>query len=222
MSYMSIGICTRTESFVIPAKCRIRMGMEMPNRLSAIRKSRHLSMEKLAEMVDTSRGQIYQLESGKRRLTKEWMERLAVALRCRPSELIEDVSDFFVPVIGYVGAGAKVFPIDDHAKGYGLEEVECPAGYNPEYVVALCVRGDSMLPMLRDNWIIFYSKKADGVASDCHNQICVVALPDGCVMVKELRQGSRKGHYHLISHNAEPIFDQPLEWAARVIDIKPR
>lgn len=132
----------------------------------------------------------------------------------------EDVSRL-VPVLGYVGAGAVVFPIDDHALGGAMEEVECPNGFDPSKYVALRIKGDSMLPMLRAGWLIFYTRDNEGVPHDCVNQICVVKLDDDRMMVKELRQGSAPGAYHLISHNAEPLFDQPLQWAAKVVDIRP-
>jgi transcriptional regulator with XRE-family HTH domain len=209
------------ESLPFRARMGISARMKLkPNRIAEIRKKRGLSMEKLAEKLNTSRGQIFQLETGKRKLTHEWMLRLAQALQCRPEDFITSLEKT-VPVVGYVGAGAKVYPIDDHALGEGLEQVECPPGYDPDLVVALCVRGDSMLPMLRDGWLIFYSRDVDGVPQECINRICVVKMPDDSIMVKEVRQGSKAWSYHLISHNADPIFDTKLIWATRVIDIRP-
>ena len=64
--------------------------MEYPNRLRELRKERGLSHEKLAECLNTSRGQIYNLEQGNRQLTQNWMNRIAEALNCRPEDLITD------------------------------------------------------------------------------------------------------------------------------------
>lgn len=123
------------------------------------------------------------------------------------------------PVVGYVGAGEAVIPIDDHEKGQGLEMVKTPPGIEGTDIVALRVRGNSMRPALRDGWLIFYRKEQDGVPEDCLNQVCVVALADGRLMVKELRRGSSRGLYDLHAWNAtsEPLEDQKVDWAAKVL-----
>ena len=68
-----------------------------------------------------------------------------------------------VPVVGYVGAGSEVFPIDDHAQGDGLELVPHPAGMTNQDMVAARIRGDSMYPMMRDGWLVFYIRHQIGV-----------------------------------------------------------
>lgn len=60
----------------------------MDNRISELRKARGLTLKRLAELVGTSNQQISHLEKGRRRLTLEWMERIAKALECHPSDLI--------------------------------------------------------------------------------------------------------------------------------------
>jgi phage repressor protein C with HTH and peptisase S24 domain len=129
-----------------------------------------------------------------------------------------------VPVVGYVGAGAKYCPYDDYAAGTGFEMVECPSGFSPHNIVALRVLGDSMEPMMEEGWLIFYRRETDGVPPDCIGEHCVVKLEDDTVLVKKVRQGSKPGFFHLLSKNPnhEPIFDAKLQWASRVIDIRPR
>lgn len=55
-----------------------------PNRLEEIRRDREMSMEELAVLVSppTTGSVINKLEKGHRKLTREWMYRLARALRC--------------------------------------------------------------------------------------------------------------------------------------------
>ncbi len=60
----------------------------MNNRISELRKARGLTLKRLAELVGTSNQQISHLEKGRRRLTLDWMERIAEALECHPSELL--------------------------------------------------------------------------------------------------------------------------------------
>jgi phage repressor protein C with HTH and peptisase S24 domain len=127
-------------------------------------------------------------------------------------------------VVGEVGAGAKIYPYDDHAKGAGLEEVDRPLGDDlPEQMVAVRVKGDSMQPQFDSGWLLFYEKAQDGVPPDCINALCVVKLSDESVLVKTLKQGSKPHLYHLISKNSgyETLVDQEVVWAAKVLSIRP-
>lgn len=126
-----------------------------------------------------------------------------------------------VPVVGYVGTGHEVHAIDDHALGGGLDEVEAPEGVGHAPVVAVRVRGESMLP-LRDGWLLFYRRDGEGVPESCLNQLCVVKLADdGPLLVKELRLSARGKGFVLASWNAPPIENARLAWAAPVLSIRP-
>jgi len=65
----------------------------MANRIREWRLRRGLSMQPLADRVDSSRQQIHKLERGERRLTEDWMRRLARALDCRPMDLFADADE---------------------------------------------------------------------------------------------------------------------------------
>lgn len=58
------------------------------NRIREIRELAGLSVLELANRVGTSDTQIRRLEQGKRRLTEDWMQRIARALDCTPADLI--------------------------------------------------------------------------------------------------------------------------------------
>jgi len=60
------------------------------NQIRAVRKAQELSLETLAALVGTTNQQISLLETGKRRLTVEWLIRLAKALSCHPWALVAD------------------------------------------------------------------------------------------------------------------------------------
>lgn len=49
-----------------------------------------MSLEKLAELVGTTNQQISYLETGKRRLTVDWLHRLGIALGCHPWALVSE------------------------------------------------------------------------------------------------------------------------------------
>lgn len=62
----------------------------MENRIAELRRARGLTLKALAERVGTTNQQISHLEKGRRRLTMEWMERIAAALECHPFELVSE------------------------------------------------------------------------------------------------------------------------------------
>lgn len=61
----------------------------MENRIRELRQAKGLTIKRLAELVRTSNQQISHLEKGHRRLTLEWMARIADALACHPSDLLK-------------------------------------------------------------------------------------------------------------------------------------
>lgn len=65
----------------------------MSNRIRELRKKCGLSQDQLASQVETTAQQIGHLEAGKRQLTQAWMERLAPALGCRPTDLFSSEGD---------------------------------------------------------------------------------------------------------------------------------
>jgi transcriptional regulator with XRE-family HTH domain len=61
---------------------------KMPNRIKELRDGLDWSQETLARAANTSNQQIGYLEKGQRRLTTEWMKRLADAMGCQPEDLL--------------------------------------------------------------------------------------------------------------------------------------
>ena len=67
-----------------------RLGESM-NRIREIRKAAGLSSEELGAKAGTSATQIRRLETGQRKLTRRWIERISQALGCSPASLIANV-----------------------------------------------------------------------------------------------------------------------------------
>ena len=176
-------------------------------------------------------------ESGKRGLRPDTAHRYADILGVSeawlltgsgPMQLQEDAAPFVpffrvnVPVVGYVGAGAEVYPFDDFPLGEGLEKVPAPEGIGGESIVAVRIRGSSMHPM-KEGWLLFFRRDQDGVPDDCVNNLCVVKVGnDGPTCVKEVRRTQDPCRFTLWSWNADPIEAVELDWAAKVLDIRPR
>ena len=127
-----------------------------------------------------------------------------------------------VPVVGQIGAGAELFLYDDHPQGQGLEEALAPLSVEGDNFGAVRIKGDSMRP-LKDGWLLFFRRDQRGISAECRNQLCIVKIADdGPMMVKELRWTKTPGRYNLLIWNADPIEDVALDWAAKVMDIRPR
>lgn len=126
-----------------------------------------------------------------------------------------------VPVVGYIGAGQEVFPIDDHALGDGLEQVDSPPSASSNMVCAI-VRGDSNYPFLQDGYRVFWDSRSEGNIEHLLGQPVVVRLADERMLIKILRRGPRPGRYNLESYNAPLLEDREVEWAAPVAWIQPR
>lgn len=60
------------------------------NRIKEIREREGLTQDELAVRMGTTSQQVGRLENGQRKLTVEWMNKLAIALDCYPSDLIEN------------------------------------------------------------------------------------------------------------------------------------
>lgn len=185
------------------------------NRIAELRQARGWSQEDLARHAGTTNQQIGRLESGARRLTVDWMERLARPLGVTPQDLLPTGQNArMIQVVGHVGAGAEIFAIDDHAKGAGLDEVDCPWTELAPSTVAVRVRGSSMEPAYFDGDLIFY-EQTNTDYTHLLGKECVVALSDGRRFIKQLRR-TQNGQWYLHSHNAEPILGVSIEWAAKV------
>lgn len=78
----------------------------MSNRIKELRDLLGLSQQRLAELANTTNQQIGRLESGSRKLSQDWMERLAPVLGVNPAELLP-VGEIApkIPLVGNVQAG---------------------------------------------------------------------------------------------------------------------
>jgi repressor LexA len=121
-----------------------------------------------------------------------------------------------VPIVGYIGAGGEVIFED-----LGMDEtVLRPPGVSGS-LVALAVRGSSMLPKYREDDIIYIQRNHDGVLPDYLGEDCAVRLSTGETYIKQLVQGNKPGRFTLISLNAPPIENVVVEWATPVLFIMP-
>lgn len=192
----------------------------MKLRIREWRKRRKLTLEQLADRADDmSVSYLSQLERGVRNINSERLQILADALGVAVNDLIG--SEHMAKLVGRIGAGSEIFPIDDHPLYGDLPEVPLPPDMDPDRTVAVEVSGDSMEPTIGNGWLLYYTRTHGGVTQDELNHLCVVKREDGAMFVKKVIRGSEPGAFTLLSSNAAPLMDQRLEWAARVLAFMP-
>lgn len=182
-------------------------------RIKLRRKQLGWSQSQLAEKLGVVKQTVIRYEKGEGLDNRSKVNEIEAVLSLEHGTLIdEEAISSTVPLVGYVGAGAIIIPIDDHAKGAALEEIRAPQGLNLYGYVAVRVKGDSMYPRYFEGEVIAFKREIDW-SDDYINHECVVKLRDGSMYVKTIRAGSKKGFYRLDSFNAPPIEDVEIEWA---------
>ncbi len=159
------------------------------NRIREYRKARGWSLQKLADAARTSKSQIDKLEKGLRRLTVDWMVRLARPLGCDPRDLLPSSDPKIRACVPVSPTGAlPVFALKRGKKQEmfltreAVDKVPRPpmlAHVKDAY--ALYVVDKSMVPMYRPRQLLFvnpYKPPAPG------NGVIVV-LNDGAVSIRE-------------------------------------
>lgn len=140
--------------------------------------------------------------------------KLAAALEVEVSDLVAAAP---VPIVGYIGAGGAVIFED-----IGSDETVIRPPNVSIRLVALVVRGDSMLPKYRDGDIIYIGRDHDGILPEYLGRDCAVRLATGETYIKQIIAGSEEGRFTLISLNAPPIENVEVTWATPVAFIMPQ
>lgn len=124
-----------------------------------------------------------------------------------------------VKLKGYVGAGSKAhyYAVADE----DFAEVPAPAGASDQ-TIALEIRGKSWGPAM-DSWLVFYDDVRSPITDDLIGRNCVVGLADDRILLKLIRSNGRGGFdLHPNSSTDDIIRDAQIEWAAKVIGMRPR
>ena len=168
------------------------------NRIREYRRARAMSLQELAERVGTSKSQIDKLERGQRRLTSEWMVRLAGPLECDPRALI-DLSELDLHGLGpeaatFAYGTGPMLPVrglarrdDDSEKLYFTSDpidhvARPPVLMHTRDAYALYVVDTSMMPMYRPRQVLFVNPHKPA-AAECG---VVMTLRDNSVLIRQL------------------------------------
>jgi transcriptional regulator with XRE-family HTH domain len=117
----------------------------MANRLREIRKAAGLKLRDIAKAANTTNQMVGMLERGDRKLTVEWMERLAKPLGVQPSELMAiNTTHHQIRLIGEVQAGNWQKPEEQEGFEGEILDLPLPEIYKQLRPYALRVVGPSM------------------------------------------------------------------------------
>jgi DNA-binding XRE family transcriptional regulator len=199
------------------------MERSLSDKIKAIRMAGGYTQAEFADKLGTTQSTVTRWESGSAP-RKDMLQAIAALANTTVDRLLDlddpAIQADQIPVVGYVGGGAEVFPFDDYSHGDGMDVVDRPPFIEGK-AVAVQVRGDSLFPVAENGWRLVYAGEQGLIEEDVLGKLCVVKIVDGPTLVKRLMRGSIPGHYHLMSTNAPAIEDAQVEWAARVKAIIP-
>lgn len=119
-----------------------------------LREKHKLTQAELAEMAGTSQPQILRLETGKRKLTREWAERLAVPLQTSAETLMfgdGNGEGAGMPVVGIIEAGQfRDITLEDQTEDRPRIGVARDERFPRAQQYALLVSGNSMDELFPD------------------------------------------------------------------------
>ncbi len=123
-----------------------------PNKIKLYRQTKGWSLQQLAEATGTSKSQIDKLEKGQRRLSVDWMVRLAKPLGCDPRDLLAlraQTPEMDTPTPRQLPVFALDLP-SQNLSGRAIDQTPCPTVlmHVPD-AYALIAPDDSMAPMYR-------------------------------------------------------------------------
>lgn len=182
------------------------------NRIREWRHLREWSLQQLADACGTTRAQIDKLEKGERRLTVDWMIRLAEPLGCRPADLLplhdatqasgmaDTPAPSVFPTLPALAHAQNLLPVRSAARGGADQEMflcdgpidrrPCPgflAGVPDAY--AIYVVGESMVPMYRPSQLLFVNPHLP----PARGRGIVITKNNDSVLIKEMVRTTNVG-----------------------------
>lgn len=188
--------------------------MKLSANIKRFRKQNGMSIKDLGDAVGVSASAVGMWEQGRREPKPALLIKIAEALNCTTSELLGDMPArrtegvVAVPILGEVAAG---YPMYAEENILGYEEIASKWATQGE-IFALKIKGDSMLPRMRDGDIVIVRRQ-----STCNDGQTAVVLVNGeTATVKRVQ--IRDDGLMLIPTNPEYA---PMFYSARSVQTLP-
>ena len=127
-------------------------------------------------------------------------------------------SKSYVPLMGYIGAGAKIKPDIGQITADGFGVIEVPFQM-PADMMAFRVRGDGMLPVYQDGNVVFVYKYQRKPLEEFYGETAVVCTDIGERFIKTITRGADGAN--LVSWNAKVIENVKLKWIGEIFAVFP-
>lgn len=190
----------------------------IPEKLRAIMKATGWKQMQLAEKFEVSQSTVNRWLTGsepeghRRDAINEAYDRL--------TDEAPEIADAWhaIPLVGFIGAGAEILPEFEQVPPEGLDQVRVPFAL-PEEMIALEVKGDSMLPVYKDGHVVIVYKDQKKPIHAFFGEEAAVRTSDGRRFLKTIMKGTP---ITLMSFNAAPIENVGLEWVGEIFAVLPR
>jgi phage repressor protein C with HTH and peptisase S24 domain len=192
--------------------------MTMDNKIRAILKASGLNQTELAERLNTTQATVSRWLKG-----SEPKGRFFEAINALYEELMDNAPrpegrENIVPVMGYIGAGSTIEPDFEQVPPEGIFPVIVPFPM-PQEMIAFQVKGDSMLPVYKDGFVIVVYKEQQRNLESFYGEDAAVRTSDGRRFIKTIQRGS--SGVNLFSFNAPLIENVHLEWIGEIFAVLP-
>ena len=129
---------------------------------------------------------------------------------------LNEAHDFIIPITGVV-LGAAIEPKNELGVAPMVEGATSGT-------VALVAKDNSMAPLARYNWLVYYNNTNSIPDEKFLGMPHVVALPDGQVLIRDLHHGSRPNTWTLFALNGVAMPDVEILWAEpiRYVAMRPQ
>jgi len=143
-----------------------------------------ISISRIAQKSGISRTHLYNIIKDEKNVTSTTLESICKAINIEPSSLYNDEitikRSFKIPVLGTIPAG---IPFEAIEEILDYEEISEDMARTGEYF-GLKVKGDSMLPTVKDGDVVIVKKCEDAESG----KICVVMINGFDATLKEIKK----------------------------------
>jgi transcriptional regulator with XRE-family HTH domain len=179
------------------------MRLDCPRTIRKLRRERGMTLAQAAHGAGTTAAQVMKLENGDRRMTLDWLERLAKALDCNVLDIIAPARQ--TPITGFLTAQWAVQQaVRDPRFGTMPPSltVAVPRGCDPDNIIAIRRQTLDRADFF-SGATFYFERKTEPVQLEIYDgRICLLTTADGAQNVRRIGVTNPNGtvtrevHYH--------------------------